>query len=129
MLLSFCWGAPISLVGAIVYALLIALGRSAERHGHCVFFRLPRLSGGFNLGWVFLTGETPSEHTLDHELGHGYQNCILGPLYTVILLMSIVRYHYRRIKSKRHPSEPLPPYDSAWFEGWATALGRAAMGR
>ena len=128
-LLSFTWGAPTSLVGALVCALLIACGAEPSRHGHCVYFKLPWISGGFNLGWLFLTGSRPSEHTLDHELGHGYQNCILGPFFTVITLMSLARYHYRAMKRKLCPRASLPDYDSVWFEGWASRLGRAAMGR
>ena len=38
----------------------------------------------------------------------------------IISLMSVIRYWYRRVAGKR---KPLPPYDSIWFEGQATALG------
>ena len=117
------------MVGILVYAAMRLIGLNPKRHGHCVYFEVGRGWGGLEFGPVFLVNRSPSEHILDHELGHGYQNCLLGPFFLALTLASAVRYNARRIKKKLSPEAVLPPYDSMWFEGWATELGRAAMGR
>lgn len=127
--LSLTWGALLSAAGGLVYAILRLLGHRPRRHGHALCFEIGYLWGGVDLGPIFIVNRGASEHTLDHELGHGYQNCILGPFFLVICVWSIARYHARRITKRLAPDRPLPPYDSIWFEGWATRLGRAAMGR
>lgn len=127
--LSVTWGGLLTFFGLIVYAAMRALGHTPRRHGHCVYFELGLGWGGLEFGPVFLVNRSPGEYILDHELGHGYQNCLLGPFFLIIMLASAVRYNARKIKKKLCPKKALPPYDSVWFESWATRLGRAAMGR
>ncbi len=43
----------------------------------------------------------------------------------IVSIPSAVRYWYREylVRDGKKLSWELPPYDSIWFEGWATALG------
>lgn len=61
-----------------------------------------------------------------HEAGHSLQNILLGPLMPfLVAIPSAVRYWYReyQVKKKKKLRGELPPYESIWFEGWATRLG------
>ena len=118
-----------SAIGWTICTLLVILGRVPKRHGNALYFEIGDAWGGVNLGPVFVVNRNASEHIRDHELGHGYQNCILGPLFLIICAWSVARYHYRKLLVKLTPQKVLTPYDSIWFENWATRLGRTAMGR
>lgn len=72
------------------------------------------------MGLMFVRDTTSSEAVSRHELGHSYQNAILGPLMPILVAIpSAMRYWYRKKKSKK----TFPPYDSIWFEGNATDIG------
>ena len=127
--LSLTWGIVLSSVGGIVYALLRLLGKVPKKHGPATYFEIGSGWGGVNLGPIFVVNANSSERILDHELGHGYQNCMLGPFFLIICIWSFARYHYRNVLKKLAPNKQLPPYDSIWFEGWATRLGGSTFGR
>lgn len=56
--------------------------------------------------------------------GHAIQNIILGVFMPfVVCIPSAVRYWWREWVKHRGRSATLPPYDSIWFEGWASRLG------
>ena len=117
--LSFTWGIIMSLIGAIVFLVLMCMGYKPKKYKHLYYIEVGEHWGGMELGCFFLTDKTPTEHTKLHEAGHGIQNIIFGPLMPfVVCIPSAIRYWYR-IYSKK----PQPPYDSIWFEGWATRLG------
>ncbi len=124
-LLSFTWGA-LSTFPGLLYALILRLcGFRPKRFGFCLRFEVGnRRWGGVSFGCVIITCREPSLHLLQHEHGHGIQNIILGPLMLpLVSLPSTLRYHTRNIISRFRPGTRLRPYDSIWFEGWATALG------
>lgn len=123
LILSFTWGIVLSLLGCIAYLILIIAGFKPQRYNNCLYFEVGEDWGGLELGWVFIVNKNPSTHILNHELGHGYQNCYYGIFFTVIFIWSFLRYHYRNIVKKINPEKKLKPYDSIWFEGQATALG------
>ena len=92
-LLSFTWGLPMSLVGLVVCGILKNLGYKPQKYGHCYRIEIGKSWGGLCLGWLFLTGKNPSEHTKNHELGHGYQNaCLYGWIMPILSIISAVRY-------------------------------------
>lgn len=120
--LSLTWGLPLSLCGAVVSLFLIATGHRPRRWGGCWYFNLGKNAwGGLNLGMFFFTDPVDSPNTKNHEFGHAIQNCYLGPFMIPLVLCSVARYHDRNRRQKR--GETLPPYDSWWFEGWATKCG------
>ena len=128
--LSLTWGLPMTLIGLIVALALLITGHKPHRFGYTFYFKVGKSWGGLELGAIFLTDSTPSEHTLCHEHGHGFQNCVLGIFYPFIIgIPSAVRYWYRRYVHKHDPLRRLPPYDAIWFEGQATRLGLKLLWR
>ena len=123
-LLSFTWGLLLSASGLIYCLILLVSGKKPMRFGHCVRFEVGKNWGGFSFGWLIVTNKNPSRHLLEHEHGHGFQNIMLGPLMPIIVcLPSTLRYHTRNIIQRLRPGTKLKPYDSIWYEGWATRLG------
>ncbi len=123
--LSFTWGILMTLVGCVVALVLLATGYKSSKHGYCWHFKVGNKWGGVNLGPVFLTDNTPTEHTKNHEHGHALQNCKYGPFMVVVSLMSAARYWYREFKYYKKGLKPPTKYDDAWYEGEATKLGDA----
>lgn len=128
--ISLTWGLFMTLIGLLAALALLVTGHKPHKFGYTFYFKVGQRWGGLNLGAVFITDNTPSEHTLCHEHGHGLQNCIFGVLFPFLIgIPSAFRYWYREIKRKQDPSCYLPPYDSIWFEGQATRLGLKFLGR
>ena len=127
--LSVTWGAPMTILGALVALGLILTGHKPRRHGGCIYFAVGENWGGLELGLFFLTDGNATEHTKNHELGHALQNCLWGVFYPVtIFLWSIARYWYREIRT-RSGRKNTTPYDAIWFEGQATRWGTARIER
>ena len=119
--LSFTWGLPISLIGLVVYGVLRSFGYKPQRYGNCYHIEIGKNWGGVNLGWLFLTNEGASEHTKNHELGHGYQNaCVLGWAFPIFGIISAARYWLKRFGFKID-------YYAWWFEGQASEIGSHIM--
>lgn len=119
-LLSCTWGLPMTLIGGLVAAVLLASGRKPHRNQYGWYFIVGQGHSGVSFGPIAVVNSPAFSPILFHEFGHGVQNCYFGPFMIIISLISVIRYWYRRIVGKR---KPLPPYDSIWFEGQATALG------
>ena len=120
--LSFTWGLPLTLIGAIVALFLLATKHRPHLWRGCLCFEIGKTRwGGLNLGLVILCQHNASDSLKSHELGHAVQNCYLGPIMLLFVFCSAVRYHYRDYKERK--GEKLPPYDSWWFEGQATEYG------
>lgn len=122
--LSFTWGLPMTIIGLIVGLVLVIAGYKPKKYGYCLHFEIGNNWGGLELGIVFLTDTTPSEHIKMHEHGHGIQNCYWGFLMPfVVCIPSAIRYWYRELKYHRKGLTPPTEYDDAWFEGDATKRG------
>lgn len=122
--LSLTWGLPMTLIGLLAALALLITGHKPYKFGYTFYFKVGKSWGGLNLGAVFITDSTPSEHTLCHEHGHGLQNCVFGVLFPFLIgIPSAVRYWYREYVHKHEPTRYLPPYDAIWFEGQATTWG------
>lgn len=119
-ILNLTWGLPMNLLGAVVALCLRAVGKHPERYGDCWCFTVGKGWGGVSLGMVMIVAEGASKHTKNHEHGHAIQNALYG-VFTpfIVSIPSAARYWYRKTKNPA----TLPPYDSAWFEGQATAWG------
>ena len=127
-LLSLTWGLPLTLAGSVVALALLLTGHKPKRWGYCWYFEIGRNWGGFEMGCFFVKDRTPSRHIMNHEHGHGIQNCYLGPFMPfVVCLPSSLRYWFRALRSRLFPQHKLKPYDSVWFEGQATRLGTQLM--
>ena len=124
---SFTWGLPVNIAGAVVAAGLLATGHKPERFGNCINFTVGKSWGGGSMGIFMITCKNASQRLKEHEHGHSLQNCFYGPLIPIINLRSSSRYLYRACVQRLLPHKTLPPYDSVWFEGEATELGRQYM--
>ena len=124
--LSFTWGIVMTAIGLLAAMGLSITGHKAKKYGWCWHFEVGKGWGGVNLGLVFITGAGASEHTKNHEHGHGLQNCIWGVLFPfVVAIPSAIRYHDRNRRARL--GETLEPYDAVWYEGDATKRGNEFM--
>jgi len=122
--LSWSWGLPMTLCGAVIIGILRLRGTPLRRFGPCFYAEIGEGWGGLELGMFFLKDNAPSPHICLHEAGHAVQNILFGPLMPLIVsIPSAVRYHLRAYAQRR--GEPLRGmYEDIWFEAQATALGR-----
>lgn len=122
---SCTWGVIMTLIGAFVALALLVTGHKPHRFHYFVYFEIGEGWGGFELGGFFVVSRGVPLSTKQHEAGHGLQNIMLGVFMPfVVSLPSAIRYWWRRGRQKRGLGHTLPPYDSIWFEGWATSLGK-----
>lgn len=128
--MSWAWGVLMTSIGAIAALFLLVTAHKPKQFHGLVYFEVGKNWGGFNCGPFFFVCSNHSLHTKQHESGHGLQNIMLGPVMPIISVWSAIRYWSRRIivaTGKKKESD-LPPYDSIWFEGWATRLGEKYFG-
>lgn len=123
--LSWTWGIIVTLIGSLIFTVLTSLGYKPFRNIYGYAIEIGEGWGGLEMGPFCLVSKNPSQHTLNHEFGHGVQNCFFGPFMLFISLASAVRYWYReyQIRVLKKSYKDLPDYDSIWFEGDATRLG------
>ena len=123
--LSFTWGALMSIIGAIGTLILLPFGEQKIFHGR-VYTVIGANWGGVCLGCFFFVSKSSanSNHTRAHECGHGLQNCLWGPLFPIVIgIPSSIRYFYRNWRTKKgNPCKT--DYDDIWFEGQATRWGK-----
>lgn len=123
------WGLLMNIIGLITALFMLIIGKTPYRVGHTFMFYFGKGWGGLTLGAVIIVAGDSSLSVLFHEYGHTVQNLIFGPFELFIGIASAARYWYREIKRKRDPARSLPPYDSIWFEGQATRLGKKYLRR
>lgn len=121
---SLTWGCVMTTFGIVVALVLLLAGcRPYVFHGF-LCFEVGEHWGGFEGGPVFVVQKNAPYSLKSHEAGHGLQNLLLGPLMPFLVsIPSAVRYWYRVFRRRKGGGETLPPYDSIWFEGWATGWG------
>lgn len=121
-ILMFTWGLIMSLIGlSVTLCLLIGFQKPYGIYGIWKF-EIKEHWGGADLGCMFIRDTTSADSVDRHEVGHSYQNCILGPLFPfIVAIPSAIRYWDRKRREKK--GETFKPYDSIWFEGSATDIG------
>lgn len=124
-IVSFTWGFIMSFIGLIIIGIFACMGKVHHYHGR-LYAVVGHNWGGLELGCFFLCCEESkdNDHLRGHEMGHGLQNCLWGPLgIFVIFIPSAVRYWYRELKFYKKGLIPPTEYDDIWFEGQATKWG------
>lgn len=136
VLLQFTWGAPQSLVGAVLYLLH---GRDEHLNFHGAAATMWGHRSSVSLGaFVFAAKETyfnekvNREHSqkelnqrlLVHEYGHTIQSLILGPLYLIVIGMPSLLWAGLPICAKMRRDKGISYY-SLYTEKWADSLGEA----
>lgn len=115
-LISFTWGALMSIPGFFGFLLMQVLGHEPMPYSNGYYFLLPGNFGGISLGPYAFVSE---KNLLPHEYGHSIQNCIFGPFFLMFVgIPSFVRYWYRTIKKITQPD-----YYYIWFEAQASMFG------
>lgn len=129
-LISFTWGLPMTLLGAVIAFVLSSCGYERKNFHGLIYYNVGESWGGFNCGGFFFVDKNTPLETMQHEAGHGIQNLMFGWFEPFIAIASAIRYWYRRYQTevKKVPHDSLPDYDSIWFEGQATALGKKYFG-
>lgn len=121
-ILLFTWGLLMSLIGLIVSLFLLIGAQKPYGIFGLWKFEVKERWGGCSLGCMFIRDTTSAESIDRHEIGHTYQNAILGPFFLfIVAIPSAIRYWYQYFKTKRE--EGVKPYDAIWFEGSATDIG------
>lgn len=107
-------------IGSVIYFILTLLKFQPKYfYNICPYFEIGENWGGLELGWFFICSKNSSENLKCHEVGHGIQNAAVGGIKMIVLCIgSALRYWYRTIFKIN------TPYDSWWFEGQATELGK-----
>ena len=125
-LLNFTWGLLLTIVGMFVALyMLITLHKPHNYKGALIFYTKKPTNYGFSIGITIVVGQE-NEGLKSHELGHTYQNAILGLLMPFLVsIPSVIRYWVREIQYKN--GKELKPYDSIWFEGQATNIGKMVL--
>lgn len=130
-ILNYTWGILTTFVGWLVFGFirLFLIKKILEKgkFGPCLYLIFGNNWGGLELGTNFfvagMMGEYWTLHTKQHECGHTFQNAVLGPLAIfLVYIPSCIRYwlfEFRKRKGK-YPGD----YESIWFEGNATAVGK-----
>lgn len=127
-LFSLTWGLPMSLAGAVVACAMLLTGHRMHRFGPCFYFERGKDWGGMTWGFVIVVCNGTGPGLLAHELGHAMQNCRFGPFMPFLVgIPSSLRFRARRLWTRITGREPKKPYDAAWFEGQATAVGNEYM--
>lgn len=113
-------GWALSAVGTLVYCVLCLFGfKPKSYYGICEYFEIGKGWGGIEMGWFFICSKGSSDALKNHEVGHGIQNAAVGGLQMMALSIgSALRYWWREIFGAK------TDYDSWWFEGQATELGK-----
>lgn len=136
VLLQCTWGAPQSLVGAVLYLLH---WRSQHLNFHGAAATLWEYRSSVSLGvFVFAAKETYfnekinrehsqkelTERLLVHEYGHTIQSLILGPLYLIVIGLPSLLWAGLPIFAKKRRDRGISYY-SLYTEKWADSLGEA----
>lgn len=103
-ILSFTWGIIMTLIGCLVFLVLLIAGKKPQKFYDRIYIKVKDNWGGCELGPWFICGETDdSLHLKQHESGHGFQNIILGPLMPfVVSLPSAARYWLFEIETQKN---------------------------
>ena len=128
-ILSYTWGLPMTLVGHLVELVMFLFSHPSRRYVCCREIVVGHGWGGCTVGRTILRADD-AESVLPHEHGHAVQNCFFGIfLPFIVCIPSASRYWYREFMKRTGKGGKLPPYDSIWFEGQATHLGRGFVSR
>ena len=126
MLLQCTWGMVQTLMGAVVCLRLIRCPHKMYRG--CIDTRWNKRSG-MSLGLFIFTPNEETERAQlvrVHEYGHCIQSMVLGPLYLLVALISVIWAnlpYFRTLRREKHI-----PYTSCFVESWASKWGEWITG-
>lgn len=118
-LLALTWGVLLTLLGLVATLVVMCFGKFPKAYKGIYYQSIFKNWGGWEFGLMFLCDEDENIYIKKHELGHTYQNALLGIFQPFLVwLPSAFRYQWRehiyRVQ-KRNPKkypDPLPSYDA-----------------
>lgn len=128
-IIQWTWGLPMNILGLLAFCVLTSIGCPCHRYRKAICIVFPKKFGAISLG-MFMIRSAGHPESCSHEYGHSIQNMKWGWLFPFVIgLPSLIRsqarnFYYSWIYGKTRKS--LKPYDSIWFEGEATDLGKKA---
>ena len=128
-ILSFTWGFITSFIGLLILLPLVFTKRVGKAYGR-LYGVFPEAFGsgwGFEMGCFFFVSQDYEGDLkiYSHEMGHGLQNILFGPLMLFIVnIPSAIRFWYRELKYFRKGEFPKTLYEDIWFEKQASDWGR-----
>lgn len=140
VLLQCTWGAPQSLVGAVMF---LFHKRSEHLNFHGAAATLWERRSSVSLGAFVFASKEPyvneringeysrkelTERLLVHEYGHTIQSLILGPLYLVVIGLPSLLWAGLPICAKKRRDKGISYY-SLYTEKWANSLGETVTKR
>ena len=121
MFLQCTWGIVQTLMGAVVCLKLRKCHHKIYRG--CIDTRWDK-RGGMSLGLFIFTPNEETERAQlvrVHEYGHCIQSIVLGPLYLIPALISVIWANLPYFRNLR--KEKNIPYTSCFVESWASKWG------
>lgn len=130
-LLACTWGI-LPTLGGLLVTLALAIAKIFDRkikfEGYFWIYSIkagPDLWGGFEMGLMFIRDHWSWAELSEHEFGHTFQNCLLGPfMIFIVSIPSTVRWWYRYLKYDRRGIIPPKDYSAIWFEDSADQCGK-----
>ena len=126
MVLQCTWDIVQTLMGAVVCLKLIGCPHRIYRG--CIDTRWNK-RGGMSLGLFIFTPNEETERAQlvrVHEYGHCIQSIVLGPLYLIVALISVIWAnlpYFRKLRKEKNI-----PYTSCFVESWASKWGEWVTG-
>lgn len=126
IIIQLTWGILQTLMGAAVFLLYI---NCPHRSYRCAVDTRWNRTDGLSLGLFIFTpcqDTAYSDRIRVHEYGHCIQSLVLGPLYLIICIISVIWMHFPyfiSIRKKKHL-----PYTSCFVEAWASKWGERITG-
>ena len=120
-LLNYTWGLFTTLIGWIVYIVLMPFARDRGRYKKAHYLVIGSTHwGGFSLGVCFFVSNHQATMKI-HEYGHTWQNAYYGILMPfLVLIPSVLRYWYKSLISHNWDN-----YYDIWYEKQATEWGKS----
>lgn len=127
MILQCTWGLAQTLLGAIVFLRYIRCPHRIYRGSIDTRWAS---GGGMSLGLFIFTPNKESdraEKVRVHEYGHCIQSAVLGPLYLIVGLISVLWANVPCFRKLRR--EKKIPYTACFVESWASKWGEWVTGQ
>lgn len=126
ILLQCTWALVPTLIGFLVFLFYCKCPHKIYRG--CIDTRW-NMSSGLSMGLFIFTPNAETGRSAKmrvHEYGHCLQSALLGPLYLLVGLISIVWAGLPYFKKLRR--EKQIPYTACFVESWASKWGQLATG-
>ena len=129
-ILNYTWGLIMTIFGWLSLSLICLFDplkiKNIGKFGPVIYLTIGDNWGGLSLGTTTFVADNMGDlwtvHTKCHELGHTFQNAILGPfMIFLVSIPSAIRYWYQKIRAMKDKTNK--PYDAFWAEGSATEIG------